>query len=122
MTPRMDVSEAILQVLGWCPQSRDSLTSTSGGRAHLANLDISGTACLTAQALNITYAPIAVPDVPALARHQLGYVKHTFLRTESYTAANPHLVTTQAGIGFAQALGGGLVAAIDGMRPERGIT
>jgi hypothetical protein len=33
--------------------------------------------------------------VPALARHQLGYVKHTFLRTESYTAANPHLVTTR---------------------------
>ena len=70
----------------------------------------------TAQALNITYAPIAVPGVPALARHRLGYVKHTFLRTENYAATNPHLVTAQAGIGFAQALGGGLVAAIDGMR------
>lgn len=50
------------------------------------------------------------------ARHRLGYVKHTFLRTENYAAANPHLVTAQAGIGFRQALGGGLVAAIDGMR------
>ncbi|MGH3852284.1 MAG: Tn3 family transposase [Pseudonocardiaceae bacterium] len=89
----------------------DSLTSLSGNRAHLTNLDISVAACLTAQALNITYAPIAVPDVPALARHRLGYVEHTFLRSETY-AANPHLVTAQAGIAFAQVLGGGLVAAI----------
>jgi len=116
MMPRVDVSEAILEVLGWCPQFVDSLTSISGGRAHLADLDISVAACLTTQALNITYAPITVPDVPALARHRLGYVEHNFLRAENYTAANPHLVTAQAGIGFAQALGGGLVAAVDGMR------
>jgi hypothetical protein len=116
MMPRVDISEAILEVLGWCPQFLESLTPTSGGRAHLANLDISVAAYPTAQALNITYAPIAVPGVPALARHRLGYVKHTFLRTENYAATNPHLVTAQAGIGFAQALGGGLVAAIDGMR------
>lgn len=111
MSPR-----AILEVLGWCPQFLDSLTSISGGRAHLADLDISVAAYLTAQALNITYAPIVVPGVLALARHRLGYVEHTFLRAENYAAANPHLVTAQAGIGFAQALGGGLVAAIDGMR------
>ena len=97
--PRVDVSEAILEVLGWCPAFLDSLTSLSGGQAHLADLDISVAACLTAQALNITYAPIAAPGVPALARHRLGYVEHTFLPAENYTAANPHLV-----------------AAIDGMR------
>ncbi|MGB7796149.1 MAG: Tn3 family transposase [Pseudonocardiaceae bacterium] len=68
------------------------------------------------QALSITYAPIAVPGVPALARHRLGYVEHTFLRAENYAAADPDLVTTQAGIGFAQALGDGLVAAIDEVR------
>ena len=51
------------------------------------------------QALSITYAPIAVPGVPALARHRLGYVEHTFLRAENYAAADPDLVTTQAGIG-----------------------
>ncbi len=37
-------------------------------------------------------------------------------RAENYAAGNPHLVAKQARIGFAQALGGGLVAAIDGMR------
>ncbi|MGH3722370.1 MAG: Tn3 family transposase [Pseudonocardiaceae bacterium] len=116
MMPRVDISEAILEVLGWCPQFLDSLTSIAGNQAHLADLDISVAACLTAQSLNITYAPIAVPDVPALARHRLGYVEHTFLRAETYAAANPHLVTAQAGVEFAQVLGGGLVAAIDGMR------
>ena len=116
MMPRVDISEAILEVLGWQPEFLDALTSISGGRAHLGDLDISVAACLTAQSLNITYEPIAVPDVPALARHRLGYVEHTFLRAENYAQANPHLVAAQAGIEFAQVLGGGLVAAIDGMR------
>jgi TnpA family transposase len=116
MMPRVDISEAILEVLGWHPPFLRALSSLSGNRAHLADLDISVAACLTAQALNITYAPIAAPDVPALTRHRLGYVEHTFLRAENYAAANPHLVAAQAGIAFAQVLGGGLVAAIDGMR------
>jgi hypothetical protein len=47
--------------------------------------------------------------VPALERHRLGYVDHTYLRADNYGAANPHLIAKQAGIGFAQALGGGLV-------------
>jgi hypothetical protein len=116
MMPRVDISEAILEVLGWCPQFLDSVSSIAGNQPHLADLDISVAACLTAQSLSITYAPIAVPGSAALARHRLGYVEHTFLRAENYAAANPHLVTAQAGIEFAQVLGGGLVAAIDGMR------
>jgi hypothetical protein len=47
MMPRVDLSEAIREVLGWCPQFLDSPTSISGGRAHLADLDISVAACLT---------------------------------------------------------------------------
>ena len=116
MLPRVDISEAILEVLGWCPQFLASMTSVSGNAAHLADLDITVAACLTGQALNITYTPIAVTGVPALERHRLGHVDHTYLRAENYAAANPHLVAHQAGTGFAQALGGGLVAAIDGMR------
>lgn len=116
MMPRVDISEAILEVLGWHPPFLDALTSISGGQAHLGDVDISVAACLTAQSLNITYEPIAVPGVPALARHRLGYVEHTFLRAENYAQANPYLVAAQAGIEFAQVLGGGQVAAIDGMR------
>jgi TnpA family transposase len=43
-------------------------------------------------------------------------VGRTYLRAANYAVANPYLVARQAGIGFARALGGGLVAAIDGMR------
>ena len=116
MMPRVDVSEAIVEVLGWCPQFIAALTSISGGESHLSDMDISVAACLTAQALGITYAPIAVKGVPALERHRLGYVDRTYLRAENYEAANPHLLALQEKIGFARALGGGLVAAIDGMR------
>ena len=73
-------------------------------------------ACLTGQALNIGYGPVSTPGVPALERHRIGHVGRTYLRAAGYTAANPHLIAQQAGIGFAQALGGGMVAAIDGMR------
>ena len=116
MMPRVDISEAILEVLGWCPEFITSLASISGTEAHLADLDITVAACLTGQALNITYTPIVVKGVPALERHRIGYVDQAYLRAENYAAGNPHLVAKQAGIGFAQALGGGLVAAIDGMR------
>jgi TnpA family transposase len=116
MLPRVDISEAILEVLGWCPEFMASLTSISGTQSQLADLDITVAACLTGQVLNITYAPIAVKGVPALERHRIGYVDHSYLRAENYAAGNPPLVAKQAGIRFAQALGGGLVAAIDGMR------
>ena len=86
MMPRVDISEAILEVLGWCPEFITSLASISGTEAHLADLDITVAACLTGQALNITYAPIAVKGVPALERHRIGYVDHTYLRAENYAA------------------------------------
>lgn len=82
----------------------------------MAGLDVTVAACLTSQALNIGYGPVAATGVPALERRCLGHTVRTYLRAADYTAANPHLISKQAGIGFAQALGGGLVAAIDGMR------
>jgi TnpA family transposase len=39
-----------------------------------------------------------------------------YLGAETYSLANRWLIEAQAGIAFAQALGGGLVAAVDGMR------
>ena len=116
MLPRVDVGEQILEVMGWVPEFMTSLTALSGGEPRLAELPITVAACLTGQALNIGYAPIATMGVPALERRRMGHVEQTYLRAGNYTAANPHLVAKQAGIGFAQMLGGGLVAAIDGMR------
>ncbi|MEV0196791.1 hypothetical protein [Nonomuraea sp. NPDC050691] len=69
MMPRVDISEAVVEVLGWCPKFMEAFTSIAGTGPHPDNLDISVAACLTAQALNITYGPIAVKGVPALERH-----------------------------------------------------
>ena len=82
----------------------------------MAELNVTVAACLTGQALNIGYGPVSSPGVPALERRRIGHAGRTYLRAAGYTAANPHLIARQAGIGFAQALGGGMVAAIDGMR------
>jgi TnpA family transposase len=102
--------------MGWVPEFMASLTALSGGQSRLAELPVTVAACLTGQALNIGYAPIAAKGVPALERRRMGHVEHTYLRAGNYAAANPHLVAKQADVDFAQALGGGLVAAIDGMR------
>jgi hypothetical protein len=116
MLPRVDIGEQILEVMGWVPQFLKSLTALSGGAARMADLNVTVAAALTGQALNIGYGPVSSPGVPALERRRIGHAGRTYLRAAGYTAANPHLIAQQAGIGFAQALGGGMVAAIDGMR------
>jgi TnpA family transposase len=65
---------------------------------------------------NIGFDAIVKPGVPALERDRLSHVDQNYMRAETYAAANPWLVEKQAGIGLAQAWGGGLVAGIDGMR------
>jgi Tn3 transposase DDE domain len=116
MLPRVDIGEQILEVMGWVPQFLESLTAPSGGAARMADLNVTVAACLTGQALNIGYGPVSSPGVPALERRRIGHAGRTYLRAAGYTAANPHLIAQQAGIGFARALGGRMVAAIDGMR------
>jgi len=54
--------------------------------------------------------------VPALEPDRLAHVSGTYLSAETFSLANAPLIDAQAGIPFARALGGGLVAAIDGMR------
>jgi hypothetical protein len=116
MLPRVDIGEQILEVMGWVPEFLQALTALSGGTARMADLNVTVAAAVTGQALNVGYGPVCTPGVPALERRRIGHVGRTYLRAANYTDANPHLIARQAGIGFAQALGGGLVAAIDGMR------
>lgn len=47
---------------------------------------------------------------------RLAHVDQHYLRPDTYIAANAVLIDTQAGIGLAQAWGGGMVAAVDGVR------
>jgi hypothetical protein len=74
----------------------------------MADLNVTTAAALTGQALNVGYGPVSTPGGPALERRRIGHVGRTYLPAANYTDANPHLITQQAGIGFAQALGGGL--------------
>jgi TnpA family transposase len=65
---------------------------------------------------DIGYAPVANRGVPALEPDRLAHVSGTYLSAETFSLANAPLIDAQAGISFARVLGGGLVAAIDGMR------
>ena len=82
----------------------------------MGDLPLSIAACLTAHSLNIGYRPIAKKGVPALERSRLSHVYQNYFRPETLSAANVPLVDAQATLRLAQAWGGGLVAAVDGMR------
>lgn len=115
MLPRVDLPELILEVMAWHPGFLAAFTAASGGATRLADLHVSLTAALCAHALNVGYAPI-VADTPALTRDRLSHVDLHYLRPENYAAANSVLIDAQADLDLAQAWGGGLVAAVDGMR------
>ena len=74
MLPRVDLPEVILEVMGWVPEFTAAFSPASGGRSRLDDLHISVAACLTAQALNIGYGPVAKRGAPALERGRLAHV------------------------------------------------
>ena len=116
MLPRVDLPEVVLEVMSWAPELAASFTAVSGGRSRLGDLPTSVAACLAAHSMNIGYRPIAKKGVPALERSRLSHVFQNYVRPETLAAANAPLVAWQAGLPLAQAWGGGLVAAVDGMR------
>jgi len=114
MLPQVDVGELILEVMGWNPAMVEAFTSVTGGEARMADLPVVIAAALTAHSLNIGYTPIV--KTGAISRARISHVDQNYLRAETYSPANVPLIEAQAGIGLAQAWGGGLVAAVDGMR------
>jgi TnpA family transposase len=116
MLPQVDLPEVILEVMAWVPAFPAAFASLSSGEARLVDLHVTIAAVLTAHALNIGYAPIAKPGVPALSRDRLSHVDQNYLRPETYRAANTPLVTAQTAIELAQSWGGGFVASVDGLR------
>ena len=116
MLPRVDLPELILEVMAWQPGFLAAFTLASGGTARLADLHITVAAALTARALNVGYTPVVSEQVPALTRDRISHVDQNYLRAETFAAANAPLIAAQDGIELARAWGGGLVAAVDGMR------
>jgi len=116
MLPRVDLPEVILEVMSWEPRLAQAFTAASGGRSRLDDLEVSIAACLAAHSMNVGYRPIAKKGVPPLERSRLSHVFQNYFRPETIAAANAPLVARQAGLSLAQSWGGGLVAAVDGMR------
>src|SRR5215472_15869624 len=56
------------------------------------------------------------PEIPALSRSRLGWVKQNYIRADTLTAANAKLVAAQNGIDLVHAWGCGEVASADGLR------
>jgi TnpA family transposase len=102
--------------MSWAPELAEAFTPVSGGRPRVDGLPVSVAACLAAHAMNIGYRPVAKKGVPAPERARLSHVYQNYVRPETLASANAPLVARQAGLPLAQAWGGGLVAAVDGMR------
>jgi Tn3 transposase DDE domain len=116
MLPRVDLPELILEVASWQPGFLDAFTAASGGNTRLSELNITVTAALCAHALNIGFTPLLDEASAALTRARVSHVDQNYLRPDTYSTANRVLIDAQAGIELAQVWGGGLVAAVDGMR------
>jgi TnpA family transposase len=113
--PRVDLPELLLEV-----EARTgfagAFTHASEAGARIGDLTTSIGAVLVAEACNTGFEPLIRPDVPALRRSRLSWVKQNYLRAETIAAANARLVAAQNGIALARAWGGGDVASADGLR------
>ncbi len=115
MLPEVDLPEMILELMALYPAFPAAFTSISGGTSRLADLHVSVAALLSAHSLNVGLGPV-IAGTDALTRDRLAHVDQYYLRPDCYRGANAVFIDAQAGIGVAQMLGGGLVAAVDGMR------
>ncbi|MDX2422284.1 MAG: Tn3 family transposase, partial [Amphritea sp.] len=115
LLPKVELTELLLEI-----QARtgfaDEFTHVSESNARVADLSISISAVLLAEACNIGLEPLIKHNVPALTRHRLSWVKQNYIRAETLTRANARLVDHQATLPLASKWGGGEVASADGMR------
>ncbi|WP_030925454.1 Tn3 family transposase [Streptosporangium amethystogenes] len=80
MLPRVELPEAILEVMSWVPELAKAFTAVSGGRSRLKDLPVSIAACLTAHSLNVGYRPIVKKGFEALERSRLSHVYQNYFR------------------------------------------
>jgi hypothetical protein len=116
MMPKADIDDVVQEVMSWHPEFIASYTHISRGGPISADKAASLAAVLTAQALNVGWAPVVSPGVEALTRSRINHVYQNYVRPECHAAANAPLIWGQAGIPTATLWGGGLVAAVDGTR------
>ena len=78
------------------PGVHSAFTSVSGGRTRLEDLHVSVAACLTAQALNIGYAPVAKRGGTAREPDRLAHVSGTYMSAETFSLANAPLIDARS--------------------------
>lgn len=113
--PLVNLPEVILEV-GHQTGMFTQFTHLSDSHAHVEDLALSLSAVLLADACNIGLTPVIHPQIPALTRDRLSWVRHHFVRAETITRANACLVQAQKNSVLAQMWGGGYVASVDGIR------
>ncbi len=116
MMPRVDIGEVVQEVMSWRPGFVQAYTHLSRGEPKLADLHLTLSAVLTAQALNVGWGPVIDPGTAAVTKARISHVFQNYIRAENHAAANAHLIDAQAGSWVAGIWGGGLVAAVDGTR------
>ncbi len=115
LIPHVDLPEQILEVADWTG-CMGEFTHISEGSTRAKDLDLSICAVLLAEACNIGLEPVVQPSNPALTRARLSWADQNYIRSETITAANAHLVQAQSKIPITTAWGGGDVASADGIR------
>jgi TnpA family transposase len=113
--PRVDLPEILLEIHARTDFAA-AFTHVSEGESRARDLVMSVCGILVAEACNIGLEPIVHPDVAALRRSRLSWVRHNFIRADTLTAANAKLVAAQNNIALARTWGGGDVASADGLR------
>jgi TnpA family transposase len=114
MLPKVPIGDVVLEVMGRYPAMVEAFTSITGGESRMDDLPMVLTAVLTARSLNIGFSPIVASG--QFTRRRLVRADHQYLHAGTLPAANVPLIEGQADIDLARAWGGGLVAAVDGMR------
>lgn len=113
--PKIDLTEIVLEINALTGFA-DEFKHVSEARARVDDLPVSVCAVLLAEACNIGMDPLIQPNVPALTRHRLSWVKQNYLRGETLVRANARLVDHQSTLSLASLWGGGDVASADGLR------
>ncbi len=98
MMPKADIGDVVQEVMSWHPEFIASYTHISRGGPISADMATSLAAVLTAQALNVGWAPVVSPGVEALTRSRINHVYQSYVRPECHAAANAPLIWGQDGI------------------------
>ena len=92
--PVVDLPEIVLEIAGRTGFTK-AFTHVSERASRAEDLMTSLCAVLIAEACNIGFRPLVRDDVPALTRDRLAWVNQNYLRNETLSVANAHLVSAQ---------------------------